>query len=334
MSNSVELTGIRQGQCVCHQCIQRHCPLGYRCARSPLEIRSDVVGWFSMDFCDGSTDIRWLVLIDFVAFWYLDSSIKGLVSLFTRASHLLDKGKGLSIIQRHTSPDWRSLVRPMAPASNFQTSLFTNLPLQYIVDVTQSHTSKRGCNKDIPVNGYTMENPEILRWYLPFKISFYQHIFGIIRLDFTSIPPTGAAMDPAPPNFWPSIDRPLKMQSVLPEASDLKDEGFQNLSKSYGLWLQAASLECILALQMPCMSSILYTISGAHICSILQYTFMAYSRYSSILCLFDANRHSCTCRRRHMLHRDGLEMIRPRILSEMMQFGICSCLLPTWPDFD
>ena len=121
----------------------------------------------------------------------------------------------------------------MAPASNFQTSLFTNLPLQYIVDVTQSHTSKRGCNKDIPVNGYIPW--KTLKFYgdiYLLKSVFVNILFGIIRLDFTSIPPAGAAMDPAPPNFWPSIDPPLKLQSVLPEAGDLNDEGFQNLSNA------------------------------------------------------------------------------------------------------
>jgi len=37
---------------------------------------------------------------------------------------------------------------------------------------------------------------------------------------------SGAAMDPAPPNFWPSIDRPLKMQSVLPEAAPHVAQGW------------------------------------------------------------------------------------------------------------
>lgn len=37
---------------------------------------------------------------------------------------------------------------------------------------------------------------------------------------------SGAVMDPAPPNFWPSIERPLKLQSVVPEAHAAVAQGW------------------------------------------------------------------------------------------------------------
>lgn len=37
---------------------------------------------------------------------------------------------------------------------------------------------------------------------------------------------SGAVMDPAPPNFWPSIERPLKLQSVVPEAHSAVAQGW------------------------------------------------------------------------------------------------------------